>query len=289
MTVPAAFRSVVLQLLAADRLTPDEASELLDDVAGVAEAAAGPALLFQPAEVQPTPTPDVLIIEVSSISLTVLYDPSAKEPVLNSSREGALELHSTPNGWHLKRVETVENGWGKLLAGNIDAVASFTKAMLTVPFTPERVQITVDGGQVVLPKVIGELQATVRGGTLSAEVVRGTARVSVNGGNLTIEQAHGLMANVNGGNLRWAGELREGTHFAEVNGGQATLLLREGSDVRLAAQVSMGSFSADFPTEKTGRFMNAKYQGQLGNGNAQLALKVTAGQVKVESAAEVTP
>ncbi|MBB5236091.1 hypothetical protein HNQ09_003559 [Deinococcus budaensis] len=57
-----------------------------------------------------------------------------------------------------------------------------------------------------------------------------------------------------------------------------------GSSVQLDADMTVGAFKADFPTQRQGGFLNTRHAGQLGGGEAHLSCRVTAGQLKVVTA-----
>jgi hypothetical protein len=154
---------------------------------------------------------------------------------------------------------------------------------LTLPDIGGEMNADVNGGNIRMGRA-ASLRADVNGGNLTAAEMGGPTHLSVNGGNLTLEGAHTLNASVNGGNLRWAGQLTGGHHRLEVSAGNATLHLLPGSSVRLDADVTVGAFKADFPTQKSGGFVNTRYGGQLGGGEAHLSCRVAAGQIKVVTA-----
>ncbi|GAA5533680.1 hypothetical protein [Deinococcus aluminii] len=282
--VDESFRAQVDRLVAEGKLTPEEAAGLLEGTEQETAAPADLPVLQTAADSGDTP-PD-LVLKVSGYSLTVIHDPAATQPQLSANREGELSLTATPDGWRVARTHPLQ--------GN----HSLLKAILSVPFAPRNVAAQVEGGSLTLPDLGGEmradvnggnlrmgsagsLQADVNGGNLNAAVIRGPAHLTVNGGNLTLTQAASLNASVNGGNLRWAGQLTQGDHRLEVNAGSATLHLLPGSNVQLDADVTVGAFKADFPTHKSGGFINTRHSGQLGSGDARLSCRVAAGQVKV--------
>ncbi|PTA68826.1 hypothetical protein [Deinococcus arcticus] len=280
------FRSHVQRLVAEGKLTAEEARSLLEDVAPTAAPQphvtdAGPALAPPQAE-------HALHLLVKGYSLTVVQDPSLSAPHLSANEEGRLTLEHTAQGWRVARVpgSHQQTGTGSL------------KAILTLPFTPGHVRAEVNGGNLTLPDMAGEmraevnggnvrmgraasLHAEVNGGNLTAAELGGPTHLRVNGGNLSLRGARTLNASVNGGNLKWAGVLTGGDHRVEVNAGNATLRLQEGSSVRLDASVTVGNFRADFPTQRQGGFLNTRHQGQLGSGAASLSGKVAAGSLKV--------
>ncbi|EYB69423.1 hypothetical protein DEIPH_ctg008orf0160 [Deinococcus phoenicis] len=278
------FRAQVDRLVAEGKLTPEEAAGLLE---GNAVDSPAPVPALQVAETGDTP-PD-LRLKVSGYSLTVIHDPAVPQPHLGANREGELSLTALPEGWQVARTHPLQGSH------------SLLKAILTVPFAPRHVAAQVEGGNLTLPDLTGELradvnggnirmgsalslQADVNGGNLNAATIHGPAHLTVNGGNLTLEQAGSLNASVNGGNLKWAGQLTQGDHRVEVNAGNATLHLLPGSSVQLDADVTVGAFKADFPTHRSGGFLNTRHSGQLGGGDAQLSCRVAAGQVKVVTA-----
>lgn len=282
------FRAQVERLVAAGKLTAEEAGHLLEDSGqgGTTfepsvpdEATAAEA--FSRAE-----TPPDLDLQVSGYSLTVIHDLALSQPQLSANRDGELALTATAQGWRVMRVRQPEH------------LTQALRAILTLPCTPRHVRAQVEGGQLTLPDLGGELvadvsgghlrmgraaslQAQVNGGNLSAAEVTGPTLLNVNGGNLTLEGGQALIASVNGGNLRWTGQLRGGEHRLEVNAGNATLHLLPGSSVQLGAEVTVGAFRADFPTHKSGGLLNTRHTGQLGNGDGQLSCRVAAGQIKV--------
>ncbi len=277
------FRSQVQRLVAEGKLTAEEAAGLLEG----SPAEAAEAML--PAE-QTHSTGDIppdLMLKVSGYTLTVLHDASLAAPHLSANEDGVLRLTGTPKGWQVQRVDHFHQGhWGNL------------KAILALPFAARHVRATVEGGNLTLPDVGGEmhaevnggnirmgraasLKAEVNGGNLTAAEMGGPTHLSVNGGNLSLTGAHSLNASVNGGNLKWAGVLSGGDHRLEVNAGNASLHLLPGSSLRVAADVTVGAFKADFATHKSGGFMNTHHTGQLGGGEAFLSCRVAAGQVKL--------
>ncbi|GGS43931.1 hypothetical protein [Deinococcus knuensis] len=292
------FRSQVQRLVAEGKLTPEEAAGLLEDHAPTppdlrksAPTPPGPTL---PGHFGPSPGPDAardLTLNVSGYSLSVVTDPTLSAPTLNASEEGQLTLRHAADGWHVVRQHPIEKGF------------SFTalRAILTVPFTPNFVHASVEGGNLTLPDLSGDLNAevsggnlklqdahalhaTVNGGNLNGGSMSGPAYATVNGGNLTLAGSVALTAGVNGGNLRWAGVLGSGDHRVEVNAGNATLHLGAGSSVTLNAELTMGSFRADFPTQRSGSFLTTYHTGQIGGGEAHLHCRVTAGGLKVVTA-----
>lgn len=282
------FRAQVERLVAEGKLTADEAHGLLD-----APAAADAAPHERPA---PTPYPagtdDVppdLILDVTAYTLQVVTDPAVGRPSLHASEDGRVVLDPTPHGWRVARPPGQHTGWTNV------------RAILSVPFALRHVRAEVSGGNLVLPDLGGEmiavvnggnvrmgraasLRADVNGGNLNAAEMGGPSDVNVNGGNLILTGAHALNASVNGGNLKWAGVLAGGDHRLEVNAGNATVHLQPGSSVRVDADVTVGAFRADFPTQKTGAFVTTRHSGQLGGGDATLSCRVAAGQVKLVTA-----
>ncbi|GHG38017.1 hypothetical protein [Deinococcus indicus] len=304
------FRSQVQRLVAEGKLTPEEADGLLEDHAPTppdlhnsapdtppgstqpGSAQAGPAQA--PGHFGPSPSPDPardLTLRVSGYSLTVVTDPALAAPTLSASEEGQLTLRHAPDGWHVSRRQSPEKN---LNFGSL-------RAILTVPFTPNFVHATVEGGNLTLPDLSGDLSAevsggnlklqdahalhaTVNGGNLNGGNLGGPAYATVNGGNLTLAGSVALTAGVNGGNLRWAGVLGSGEHRVDVNAGNATLHLGAGSSVTLNAELTMGSFRADFPTQRSGSFLTTYHTGRIGRGDAHLHCRVTAGGLKVVTA-----
>ncbi|CAM3522536.1 hypothetical protein [Deinococcus frigens] len=276
------FRSQVQRLVAEGKLTAEEAAGLLESTPADAPEAVMPTAQQDSSEGIP---PD-LTLKVSGYTLTVLHDPSVDAPHLSANEDGVLRLAGTPKGWQVQRVDHFGGHWGSV------------KAILSMPFMPRHVRATVEGGNLTLPDLGGEMQADVNGGnirmgraaSLKAEVnggnltateLDGPTHLGINGGNLSLTGAYSLNASVNGGNLKWAGVLSGGDHRLEVNAGNATLHLLSGSSLRVDADVTVGAFKADFPTRKSGGFMNTRHAGQLGSGEAYLSCKVAAGQVKL--------
>ena len=275
------FRSQVQRLVAEGKLTPEEAAGLLEDHAPTppdlhksAPTPPGPTL---PGRFSPSPGPDPardLTLRVSGYSLTVLLDPALAAPTLSASEEGQLTLHHAPDGWHVTRRQSPDKN---LNFGSL-------RAILTVPFTPNFVHAGVEGGNLTLPDLSGDLSAEVSGGNLTMQDAH-ALHATVNGGNLNGGNMSGpAYATVNGGNLRWAGVLGSGDHRVEVNAGNATLHLGAGSSVTLNAELTMGSFRADFPTQRSGSFLTTYHSGQIGGGDAHLHCRVTAGGLKVVTA-----
>ncbi|WP_019588056.1 hypothetical protein [Deinococcus apachensis] len=281
------FRAQVERLVAEGKLTPEEAAGLLEGTVEESTTAAEPFAPLMAA--YPGDTPPDLLLKVSGYNLTVIQDAGVGQPQLSANREGVLRLTATPEGWEVSRIHR-----GPLHGETL-------RAILTVPFAPRHVRAEVNGGNLALPDIGGEmladvnggnvrmgraasLRADVNGGNLNAAEMGGPTHLNVNGGNLTLEGAQTLNASVNGGNLRWAGHLTGGDHRLEVNAGNATLHLLPGSSVRFDANVTVGAFKADFPTRKNGGFINTQYLGQLGGGDALLSCRVAAGQVKVVTA-----
>ncbi|WP_135229874.1 DUF4097 family beta strand repeat-containing protein [Deinococcus fonticola] len=278
------FREHVQRLVTEGKLTAEEAAHLLE---GTDTPPAPPsntiAQYVQAIEDGEAPGLN-LNLEIEGYVLSVVQDSSVNAPTLSANREGELALTATPSGLRLKRVR--HSDWSSL------------KAVLTLPFKPQHVQVEINGGSLSLGDIAGEMRAEVNGGnvtmsaasTLNAEVnggnftagnIAGPTKMEVNGGNITVMHATTLDAEVNGGNLRWAGLLSGGTHRTEVNAGNATLTLLPGSSVRVDAEVTLGNFKAEFPTQKSGGFMEAHYTGQLGGGEALLRCEVSAGQIKL--------
>ncbi|QFP77987.1 hypothetical protein [Deinococcus sp. AJ005] len=276
------FRSQVQRLVAEGKLTAEEAAGLLEGTPADEQEAVMPAA--QQGSVSDIPAD--LTLRVSGYTLTVLHDASLDAPHLSANEDGVLRLTGTPKGWQVQRVDHSRGHWGNV------------KAILSVPFMPRHVRASVEGGNLTLPDLGGELwadvnggnvrmgraeslKAEVNGGNLTAAEVNGPTHLNVNGGNLTLSGAHSLNASVNGGNLKWAGVLSGGDHRLEVNAGNATLHLLPGSSLRVDADVTVGAFKADFPTRRSGGFMNTQHAGELGGGAAYLSCKVAAGQVKL--------
>lgn len=281
---PEDFRSQVQRLVAEGKLTAEEAAGLLE---GTAEAVESPSVAQYVKAVQDGESvANNLLLRVTGYNLSVVQDPSVAAPQLSANREGELSLSATEDGWIVERVRRQDQHYSGL------------RAILTLPFEPQHVKAEIHGGNLNIPDVSGEfradvnggnirmgnaasLWADVNGGNLNAERVAGPTHLSVNGGNLTLGGAESLNASVNGGNLKWTGVLHGGNHRVEVNAGNATLNLLAGSGVRVEADVTVGSFKADFPTEKQGSFVTTRHRGQLGDGSALLSCKVAAGQVKL--------
>lgn len=283
---PEDFRSQVQRLVAEGKLTPEEAAGLLEGTDERPTESPTVAQYVQAVHDANDNSPANLLLKVTGYGLSVVEDASLSAPQLSANRDGELALSATEDGWIVERVRRHENGWNGL------------RAILTVPFTPQHVKAEIHGGNLNLPDISGEMRADVNGGNirmgnaaslwaevnggnLNAEDIGGPTHLNVNGGNITLVGARSLNASVNGGNLKWAGLLQSGDHRVEVNAGNATLQLFPGSSLRLAADVTVGSFKADFPTNKQGGFVNTRHTGQLGSGEAFLSCKVAAGQVKV--------
>ncbi|GGM09683.1 hypothetical protein [Deinococcus aerophilus] len=283
---PEDFRSQVQRLVAEGKLTAEEAAGLLEPTQHSAEPEA---FMPLPPGEQPDATPPDLDLVVSGYSLNVVHDSSVQGPQLSANTEGAVTLNATGQGWRVARSSDQGGNWTHW--NNV-------KAILSVPFAPRHVRARVDGGNLTLPDLSGEMQADVNGGNirmgraaglkadvnggnLTAAEMNGPTHLSVNGGNLTLTGAQTLNASVNGGNLKWAGVLSGGDHRVEVNAGNATLHLLPGSGLRVNADVTMGAFKADFPTSQSGGFMSTRHAGQFGDGSATLSCKVALGQIKL--------
>ena len=311
MNAQDSFREQVQRLVAEGKLTAEEAEGLLRtrdetppappvNLGKPAEAPTAPAAPSETSYVMQlhgdsTDTPPDLRLLVSGYSLSVVQDPAVTRPTLSANRPEELRLSATPEGWRVERTPIDRPGIG---------LWPHLKAILSLPFVPRHVRGEVNGGNLNLTDLTGEarldisggnlrmnragsLDADVNGGNLTAGHVDGPADVRVNGGNLTLTHAESLNASVNGGNLRWAGRLVTGNHRVEVNGGNATVQLSPDSSLRVAAEVTVGSFKADFPTTKQGGVINALYQGQLGAGAALLSGSVAAGQLKLVTVREL--
>lgn len=290
------FRSQVQRLVADGKLTPEEARGLLADLETPDPEPHQPGPSAEPPRTEPTESPRTeqgspdLTLRVSGYTLTVVHDERVSAPQISANHEGELRLSGGPGGWTVERQRKGHDArhWPPL------------QAILSVPFLPRQVHARVEGGQLTLPDLRGELQAEVNGGSvrlgralaLRAEVnggnltageLEGHGELRVNGGNLTVNGARSVNASVNGGNLTWAGELRGGDHRVEVNAGNVSLHLGGASSLRLEANVTLGALRTDFPTQKSGGFMASRYAGQLGDGAARLTCQVTAGQLSVTS------
>ena len=286
-STPGGFREHVQRLVEGGKLTAEEAAHLLegDD----APTPPGRSAIAQYVEaVQAGEAAGLhLDLEVEGYVLSVVQDSSLEAPNLSANHDGQLELTATPSGLSLKRAH--RSDWRTV------------KAVLSLPFKPQHVKVEISGGSLSLCDIAGEMRAEVNGGNvtmsaasaLKAEVnggnftagnIQGHTKLEVNGGNIRVGHATTLDAEVNGGNLRWTGLLQSGSHRTEVNAGNATLTLLPGSSVRLDAEVTLGNFRAEFPTQKRGGFMEAHYTGQLGAGEALLRCEVSAGQIKLLTA-----
>ena len=292
------FAVHVERLVTEGKLTRAEAAELLepvhDEAARQADALALAHEAIRLETVRPdavdlekgaaSDTPPDLTLDVSGYGLQVVQDASLTQPRLTASRGGVLQLRAGPDGWTLRHVGH-ERAWG-------------LKAVLSLPFMPRSVRAEVSGGNLTLPDISGaarievsggnatlggaaELQAEVSGGNLTAGVVSGALRLEVSGGNMSVAHSSALHAEINGGQLTWAGRLDAGQHTLEVNGGQATLRLSEGSSVQIQAESTLGGVSSSFPLQKTGGVMRAQYSGTLGGGAASLKCEVNAGQIRL--------
>ncbi|MBB5376331.1 hypothetical protein HNQ07_001788 [Deinococcus metalli] len=290
-TQPEEFRAQVERLVAEGKLTAEEAQGLLgsDDTARP-EGAGALQLRELPDGTDPGDVPPDLLLHVTGYTLQVVTDGSLGAPQLHANEDGRLVLEATPQGWRVARQRGQQHsGWNGV------------KAILSVPFAPRHVRAEVSGGNLTLPDLGGEmladvnggnvrmgraasLKADVNGGNLTAADMGGPTHLNVNGGNLSLTGAHALNASVNGGNLKWAGVLSGGDHRVEVNAGNATLHLMEGSSLRVDADVTVGAFKADFPTQKSGSFVTTRHSGQLGSGDAHLSCRVAAGQVRLQTA-----
>lgn len=285
------FREQVERLVAEGKLTAEEAAGLLEtDGNGPEDFSASPADLYiTSTSAGNGDVPPDLDLRVTGYNLSVVFDAGVSQPQLSANRDGELSLTATAEGWKVTRI------------GRPPHHGESLRAILTVPFAPRHVRARVEGGNLTLPDLGGEvraevsggnvrmgraasLQANVNGGNLTAAEMGGPTHLTVNGGNLTLEGGQALTASVNGGNLRWTGHLTGGDHRLEVNAGNATLHLLPGSSLNVQAEVTVGAFKADFPTHKSGGFLNNRYTGQLGGGAAQLSCRVAAGQVKVVTA-----
>ncbi|MDR6219826.1 hypothetical protein [Deinococcus soli (ex Cha et al. 2016)] len=282
------FHAHVQRLVAEGKLTPEEARGLLDDTQDPPTTQTQPTSILAPGD-HPTDAARDLHLLVRGYTLTVLTDAALSTPHLAANEDGRLSLEQTPQGWRVARIP------GQPHTG------SSLKAILTLPFTPGHTRAEISGGNLTLPDLAGGLRAEVNGGnvrmgrahSLHADVnggnltgaqMSGPSTVTVNGGNLTLTGAATLNASVNGGNLTWAGTLSGGDHRVEVNAGNVKLHLQPGSSVHIDARVTLGSFKADFPTGKSGGFLNTHHTGQLGGGDARLHCQITAGNLKVVTA-----
>lgn len=280
------FRSQVERLVAAGKLTAEEAAELLDGLEGDAP---GEPLGLAPLTAA-TDTPPDLHLSVTGYALHIVQDSAAPQPQLHVSEPGRVELTVTPQGWQVREVEdTARQSWRNV------------RAVLTLPFAPRHVQAEVHGGQVTLPDLGGGLQVTLhggnvraagtaslsartQGGNLSVGAVAGGTDLTVHGGNVSVAGSAALSARIHGGNLRWNGQLVAGEHQLKLHGGNAMLALHPASSLRVDARVSGGLFAADFPIRKDGPFGSARYQGQLGDGAALLACQVAGGHIRLVTA-----
>lgn len=279
------FHSQVHRLVAEGKLTPEEAQGLLGRPEDSAPADQD-VIYTAPANGQ---TPPDLRLEVHGFTLQVILDAAQLRPQLHVSEDGAVLLEAAPEGWRVARRPERHHPLHNV------------RAVLTLPFAPRHTRAEVHGGGLSLPDLSGELlaevhggnlkagqarslRAEVHGGNLSATEIGGPAHINVHGGNLSLTGAQSLNASVHGGNLKWAGQLSGGDHRVEVHAGNATLHLLPGSSVRVAAEVTVGAFKADFPTQKAGGFVNTRHSGQLGAGEATLSCRVAAGQIKLVSA-----
>lgn len=290
------FRSQVQRLVADGKLTPEEARGLLADLETPDTAASPSGSSAEPPRTEPDPSPHAapdspdLTLRISGYTLTVVHDEGVSAPQLSANHEGELRLSGGPGGWTVERARKGHDArhWPPL------------QAILSLPFSPRQVHARVEGGNLTLPDLRGDLhaevsggsvrlgralglRAEVNGGNLTAGELEGHSELRVNGGNITVNGARSLNASVNGGNLTWTGELRGGDHRAELNAGNVSLHLRGGSSLRLEANVTLGALRTDFPTQKSGGFMASRYAGQLGDGAARLVCQVTAGQLSVTS------
>lgn len=282
------FHAHVQRLVAEGKLTPEEAQGLLDDTQEPPATQTQPTSTLAPGDHPADATRDLHLL-VRGYTLTVLTDAGLSTPHLAANEDGRLSLEQTPQGWRVARIP------GQPHTG------SSLKAILTLPFTPGHTRAEISGGNLTLPDLAGGLRAEVNGGnvrmgrahSLHADVnggnltgaqMSGPSTVTVNGGNLTLTGAATLNASVNGGNLTWAGTLSSGDHRVEVNAGNVKLHLQPGSSVHIDARVTLGAFRADFPTSKSGGFLNTHHTGQLGGGDARLHCQITAGNLKVVSA-----
>ncbi len=300
------FREQVQRLVAEGKLTPEEAEALLQSSTVTARPTVNMSKAPEPTETpeatyamqlhgDSADTPPDLRLLVSGFSLTVEHDHGVTQPTLTANRPQELRLSATRDGWRVEREPVDRQGVG---------LWPHLRATLRLPFTPRHVRGEVNGGNLNLSDVLGEarleisggnlrmgramaLDADVNGGNLNAGQISGPADVRVNGGNLTLMHAETLNASVNGGNLKWSGRLVSGQHRVEVNGGNATVQLTPDSSLRVSAEVTVGSFKADFPTTKQGGMLNAHYQGQLGGGEALLSGSVAAGQLKLVTRREL--
>ena len=293
--VQEAFATHVERLVAEGKLTAAEAAELLEPVqeppsaepvsaewSGAETGGSAVTLVKGPAQVGTDVPPD-LTLEVAGYGLQVVRDDSLAQPHLTANHDGVLRLQSGASGWKVSRSDS--RSWG-------------LKAVLSLPFMPRSVQAEVSGGNLTLPDISGSarievsggnatlgraggLKAEVSGGNLTAGHVTGDLVLEVNGGNLSVRHSSALRAEINGGQLSWAGRLDAGQHTLEVNGGQATLHLDEGSSVQVQAESTLGGVSSSFPLQKTGGMMHATYVGTLGGGEASLKCEVNAGQIRL--------
>lgn len=279
------FQAHVARLVAEGKLSEADAAELLDGMEPDVQDPAGPA--SAPVSPEQPEEGRRLQLEVSGFNLRVLHDPALAQPQLTASHDGQIELRAIPGGWQVVRHH--QRGFG---AG--------VRAVLSLPWLPTLVHGEVSGGSLNLCAVAGpaqlevsggnatlddahSLRAEVSGGNLKAGQLSGEARLEVHGGNILVGHSRALRAEVHGGNLNWSGLLDSGEHRLEVNGGQARLALKPGSDLRLEAETTLGGLQANFPLTKNGGMMHAEYRGQLGSGRALLNIELNAGQVGVNA------
>ncbi|WP_425147842.1 hypothetical protein [Deinococcus sp.] len=286
------FREHVERLVAEGKLSTDEAQELLAPGELEARQMTDPQPGWVELDAGELPTvgiPADLHLKIDGYGLQVVFDPGLARPRLSANRGGELRLWAGPEGWTVERTGGPRSRtWG-------------LKAVLSLPFVPDAVRAEVNGGNLTLPDVMGEvrlsvsggntrlgraagLKAEISGGNLSSGEISGGASVRISGGNARLDGAAGVQATVNGGNFNWSGRLLGGEHRIEVNAGNATLHLLEGSSVTVQADVTLGGLMASFPLTKTGGMMQAHYSGTLGSGAAHLGCTVNAGQIRMVSA-----
>ena len=142
------FRSQVEHLVAAGKLTAEEAAELLDGLAGDEP---GEPLNLAPLTAA-TDTPPDLHLDVTGYALHVVQDSAAPHPQLHVSEPGRVELTATPQGWQVREVkDTARRGiliWsGQLAAGEHQLKLHGGNARLALrPDSSLRVDARVTGG-----------------------------------------------------------------------------------------------------------------------------------------------
>lgn len=106
-------------------------------------------------------------------------------------------------------------------------------------------------------------------------------KASLVAGDLDLRNVGGIDLSMGAGDVDASLQLTRGRHRIKVSAGDVDVRLLEGSSVKVTGGVSMGDVDAEAPFAVRRSGMGGQVSGQLGGGEAELELSVSAGDLDV--------